>query len=312
MTTFYKYTSNFGPSYFIKPTVKLSNPSYLNDPFESEASDNIIDVTADLYKDGDVYQIKKEDIKGYINTIIKHNGIFSVSETPRNSLMWAHYADQHHGLCIGLDEDIFSECTAPRNFRELTAEYKPRKVNYDNYRFDRQTEISSREDVINSIKTSLLTKSDDWIYEKEHRWIIPFRHASHFKIDKKSKSTNSIHMPEADIDYFINESLAAGYIEEVNAGTYKYSKEIDDIYIAALASFGCIVFLFDINPKHIKSIHIGLRVTNKETIDIYNVIHNPDHDLSHIKIMKFRLSTNRFELLPDLVDEAYIAKLLKE
>lgn len=171
MKTYYKYTSNLGLDYFDDPKIKISNPAYLNDPFESESDDGLFSVINARLEEKNVNDYK-DNSRELLNAFLKSNGIVSVSETPRNLLMWSHYADEHRGLCIGYSGEIFSDAERPNQPIHEIAEYEPQKVNYDNYRFDRQK--SSKLSIKDTIKNYLLTKGDDWIYEKEHRFIIPF------------------------------------------------------------------------------------------------------------------------------------------
>lgn len=90
-------------------------------------------------------------------------GILSLSESMNDLLMWAHYADDHQGFVIALDENHAS-LNSPRG--EDDEFYKPRKVQY---RRDRPRHILSELD-----GTQLfLTKSLDWSYEKEWRVLKP-------------------------------------------------------------------------------------------------------------------------------------------
>lgn len=308
MDTFYKYTSNFGADFFINPTIKISNPINLNDPFESQAGDNLIYVAKEALSKNEK-DIEDQEIRNILNDLLNANGIFSVSETPRNPLMWAHYADEHAGLCIGFDEYIFASKRIPDGSRYKIAGLKPNKINYDNYRFDRQVEITDKDTMLQAIRNHLLTKSDDWIYEKEHRWIIPFSFATHVKINRKSNYMTSRLDASYHIDAFLADALEEKDLEEIETDIFKIKRDTRELIILALATFGCVSFLFNVKPKNIKSIHIGLRVSDDDVKSIYSTIKNEKNKLSHIKLFKFRLSSKRFELLPDIVDEEYISKL---
>lgn len=78
-------------------TVLFSQPKTFNDPFDvpfypdESASDPV----------GAIF--------GQLRTMVKCNiwaentGILSLTRTPANALMWAHYADKHQGMVIGID-----------------------------------------------------------------------------------------------------------------------------------------------------------------------------------------------------------------
>ncbi|MFM5125344.1 DUF2971 domain-containing protein [Aeromonas veronii] len=309
MTIFYKYMSNFGPDFFKKPTIKISNPCSLNDPFESEAGDNLIAFIHEILKNNNEND-KFEEIKNMVNIYLKANGIFSVSETPRNLLMWAHYANEHAGLCIGYSEDLFSEMEKPNGLTYKVAQYKPQKVKYDNYRFDKQTEMVNTNNLHHAIKTHLLTKSDDWMYEKEHRCIIPFATATTFKVDKKKGGTTSWLDPDISIDEYILHGLINKYFIKVGEDEYKYDKEyFTEDRSLNLCSFSCINFLYEVNPKYIHSIYMGLRVSNQDVYEFYKLIKNKKYNLEHVKLYKYSLSTDRFELKSNEVDDQYILNI---
>lgn len=313
MDTLYKYTNNFGADFFKNPKVKLSNPSYLNDPFESESGDNLISVitekTQGVGKD-DV------DIRKMTNELMKTYGIFSLSETPRNPLMWAHYANEHRGICIGYKKDLLNKINKPEDDIYLMAEYEPRKINYDNYRYDRERKITGKDEFVNAIKSQLLTKSDEWIYEKEHRCIIPFVCATSFIVDKKSIHSASHFDKRMTIHQYLPECIKEGYVKKVGRNEYKLSSKLNDyereIYTSALSTFGCVSFLYDIDPQSIYSIHLGFRTSDKYVNEIYSMINENDSKLSHVRLYKFNLSTKRFELLPEIVNEEYIQKINKK
>ncbi|MFM5861617.1 DUF2971 domain-containing protein [Aeromonas veronii] len=311
MKTYYKYTKYFSANFFKKPTIRISNPIYLNDPFESEAGNNLTRVVECSYNQLDETRRKsRAEIKDALNLMLRSNGIFSVSETPRNALMWAHYADEHSGLCIGFDDKVFQKSTTMKNHRVLINTLTPQKVNYDNYRFDSQTSIRTKNDMLEAIKTHLLTKSDDWIYEKEHRWIIPFNLATSFKVDFKHKNQSSSIMEAMTAERLINEALKIKEIDKISDNEFKFNKNTSEAVVAGIATFECMMFLYEVDPACIKSIYMGIRFSDKDTLDLYSTINDSKLNLSHINLFKFRLSESRFELIPDQVNESYISKLI--
>ncbi|MCF5874827.1 DUF2971 domain-containing protein [Aeromonas veronii] len=306
MDIFYKYTKNFGADYFLRPTVKISNPKFLNDPFESEIGDNLVQYVASILKITDTDEI--DGLKKTFNDVLKANGVFSVSETSRNSLMWSHYGDEHRGLCIGLNKELFNDAVKPTQSIHRLAEYIPKKVSYDNYRFDRNYISKSGYNLTDYLKEHFLTKSDYWIYEKEYRCIVPFSCSTSFIVNKDSEYQYSNVDPSVSIDDLISNWKEKEKIK-INERS-EYVLRGDDKYQATsiLSTFGCVSFLYNIDPKHIYSIHAGVRFKDQDLKDLYLMItENPT--LSHIKIYRFKLSDKRFEILPEVVDAEYIARL---
>ncbi|MPW11343.1 DUF2971 domain-containing protein [Paraburkholderia sp. CNPSo 3155] len=81
-------------------------------------------------------------------------GIYSMAETPRSLLMWAHYAESHTGVCLGFyvpaDPDVFVHA--------LPVCYSDSYPTIEWTDFDRSNAIQS-----------LLSKSKEWEYEQECR-----------------------------------------------------------------------------------------------------------------------------------------------
>ncbi|MDM5127364.1 DUF2971 domain-containing protein [Aeromonas salmonicida] len=315
MNTLYKYTSNFGVNFFKNPKVKLSNPSYLNDPFESEAGDNVISVIEKSYMKS-TNELLDGDTKDVLNYRMKEFGVFSLSETPRNPLMWAHYANEHNGICIGYNRYLFKDIRKYEDDIITIAEYEPVKVNYDNYRFDRQQEILCSDDLANAIKSTMITKSDEWIYEKEHRCIIPLICATSFFVDKKSAKNISHFNKETTINAYLKLCIDEGVVKRINKSEYKISEhecnEKRSQIVLALSTFGCVSFLYEIDHKFISSIYLGFRASDKYVNDIYSMINEKGSKLSHVKLYKFKLSSKRFELLPEVVNSEYIKNMIAD
>ena len=92
----------------------------------------------------------------------KNLGIYSLTLTPLDELLWAHYANKHEGFCIGYDSEL------------LTNEEK--HVYSSNVIYSNSPAISTgleylfydKEDII---KKTAFYKSKRWEYEKEFRII---------------------------------------------------------------------------------------------------------------------------------------------
>ncbi|MBW7992693.1 MAG: DUF2971 domain-containing protein [Planctomycetes bacterium] len=92
--------------------------------------------------------------------------LLSVSETAKEPVMWAHYADKHKGAVIGIDFDN----VYPNTHKKLSIVMDP--VKYSKQRQKVNVLEESEESVlIKSIETTVRTKSDAWHYEKEFRSI---------------------------------------------------------------------------------------------------------------------------------------------
>ena len=96
-------------------------------------------------------------------------GIFSLSRVNDNILLWSHYADSHHGFCIGYDEEELYDFVI-NSFKVIGMIADKRNINYsDSYPIIiPHKNITGEEYII----TPITTKSSDWAYEKEVRIIL--------------------------------------------------------------------------------------------------------------------------------------------
>jgi hypothetical protein len=144
----YKYRSISGAAFrytqdiFINRRLFAPQASILNDPNEGIAT---IDV--------------QNGFRITANTAFEHGrqnniGLCAFSETHRNPVMWAHYSDQHHGICIEFESNYFD-----------LSDGLLKKVNYSNQvsTFPHNSSFDERE--------AFLNKTIEWAYEKEWRYI---------------------------------------------------------------------------------------------------------------------------------------------
>ena len=96
-----------------------------------------------------------EIIRDSIEKVKKNIGVLCLSDRPNNLLLWAHYADQHHGVC--LEFDVLAD---PPLF------CIPKKVLYD----DTFPTINYLRNP-SSVVEALCHKSKDWQVEGEYRVI---------------------------------------------------------------------------------------------------------------------------------------------
>ncbi|MGL4922068.1 MAG: DUF2971 domain-containing protein [Aeromonas veronii] len=327
MDIVYKYSGLLPLDYFKKPTIKLSVPEHLNDPFEYNTSKNIVkaikkSLLGISYSEEMADELSSNSEK-YIINMISFNGIVSFTETPRNSLMWAHYSSHHNGMCIGYKSNLLSHIKENKNgFRYITIN-KPTKINYDNMRFSNDHEYinvtdSSRDSVIKH----LLTKSDEWIYEKEHRCIIPYLEATKLMINKNDIDKYILELKGGDrkpisgnekfrVGSFIENLESYGWLQRIDSGddntllyrTIKPKDEKDiglyDSYFQLLTNVKELSFLIDVDAYHIDSVYFGCKVKKDVVKSYYKEIK------SNIKIYHLRVCDERFELIPTRVNEDY-------
>ncbi|MFR9700935.1 DUF2971 domain-containing protein [Aeromonas sanarellii] len=310
MQTVYKY-SPLIESFFIKPTIKLSNSQLLNDPFESIASEEICGSLIKIATESGIkISFPLSETSQTVNDFIMFNGIVSFSETQRNLLMWAHYANQHTGMCVGFDSMLFNDIPdEPRLNVDITIR-TPAKINYDNYR-DLENGLVTSNPLREAITHHLLKKSNDWLFEKEHRSIIPMHNSDSFvlsgnpnsKIFLQGKTTNTI------LSDMIKLYLIENKIKKIDENTFEFIKDAMELLeYSIFAGSRNVSMLKNINEKYIKSIYFGCRSSSEKIESAYNNIKNNDN-FKHVEIYHYTLDKSRFELNRNIVSEDYIINL---
>lgn len=118
--------------------------------------------------------------EGYFQSLKKlldEVGIFSLTEDPANTLMWSHYGDSHRGIAFGFEavegsdladgekcqrvnySDTLSEFSFERGFSASMAFYATGKP------------IPSISFNDNQVQRAFFSKTNDWAYEREWRYI---------------------------------------------------------------------------------------------------------------------------------------------
>lgn len=113
--------------------------------------------------------------KRFSQNNVKYNfnkfGICALTPKPNNLLMWAHYAKNHEGFCVGIDSGILYEIQ-----QNLAKQHKPvvlLKIKYSKKMPDInffQSMLSN--DFKNHILQLLTSKSTHWEYEDEYRLML--------------------------------------------------------------------------------------------------------------------------------------------
>lgn len=115
--------------------LKISRIHELNDPFEFVG----VDQSDPAFRKG-LFKTKR--------TISQHHGLLCFSKTWKSPIMWAHYAGNHTGVCLGFD---------------LSARFC-KAVDYVEARFPKPATLDEE-----FIKALLFSKFSHWAYEQEYR-----------------------------------------------------------------------------------------------------------------------------------------------
>ncbi len=203
-TTLYKYRDwniNLHKTLLLKNEIFLGSAKFFNDPFDStvpirydtltkeeifKRNIRYLKKTQPNLKRNELRRLSREQEKKKLyknpnhlkwfyqyqkNYYSEKFGICSLTEDPKNIVMWSHYANSHKGICVGFDVEKLLEA------RRLV--HKKARLLFDLYKVDyhldypfldlRQLEANEPEQYR---VTPLLKKSTSWAYEKEYRIIL--------------------------------------------------------------------------------------------------------------------------------------------
>lgn len=191
MPSIYKYTS-FRPEFLDNFYLKLSRFGEFNDPFEMVMGNYLSSVSQEEYdeimslshtlSDGASYIDAAWDAQYGVRAVV---GALCFTRKAANLLMWAHYANNHEGICIEFDAkaEFFNGKYKDATKRIFTDE--PQKDHYQNigvlrnveYQVERPTYVEPQELEHNT--DSWFVKSPEWAYEEEARLLLPLELAIH-------------------------------------------------------------------------------------------------------------------------------------
>ena len=184
MKILYKYMP-FRLSFFDDPLLRLTPPSDLNDPFDSKPTQAGIEKKIKFFFDDRDDRDDLEDAEAEsgiraayekdLRSGLDRFGIISLTEDPYNLLMWSHYAAEHKGLVVSISCDS-STFEYHDKFTEIcgVSKLKPTRVKYSNMRPGYQMPDSTIYEYFehNFYTHFAMTKGNDWIYEKEYRYLL--------------------------------------------------------------------------------------------------------------------------------------------
>lgn len=202
--------------------------------------DGLNDPTEGLYGDDALRMFFNAFSKYSHNADIQYNrlierfskvGIYSLSKTFDNELLWAYYASGHTGFAIEYDTDILEQSLNYNSYAKQVYKFDVEYLN-DVPQIDVSTFRGNER--IEMLKRFIGTKSSSWAHEKEVRLI--YENTGLFDFDYKAVTAIyfGCRMPNSDIDYIMEKlkGRRLKYYKMVNINnSYRFeAKEIEDEY----------------------------------------------------------------------------------
>jgi len=145
--------------------------SIVDNYFWAPTADQLNDPSEAYVNDSDVFKLLKslnaKEVEKSFDSLLKMRhtvGVYSLSKTPLDELMWTYYGGSHTGFCIEYDlERLILEARASWNVIDLVYHPKPQTIIFNDV-IHGNNEVSILEKMIG-------TKSSRWAHEEEIRII---------------------------------------------------------------------------------------------------------------------------------------------
>lgn len=265
-------------NFFDEGFIRLSQPSVLNDPFEASFCKRSLDELASHFDNTTSWDLEHGQLSfsDYVQLRMSHIGIISFTENKENLLMWAHYANEHKGVVAGIfyfkDQSIFNNLFKGMSYISDTwsEEYSPfdgipkpvsyrKGLRYRNDKFDYDYSNISVEGADRILYEVFLQKSDEWIYEQEHRVILRLEQADRVVIPDLSLIENERIIEIIKKSPFAFKDSKGRYTIDL----YKYKNEAKRIGLAVslakLSKIPEVIYLMKLNSSAINSCLLGLK-----------------------------------------------------
>ncbi len=219
-------------NYFWAPTRRD-----LNDPceglFDDQSVNSQLDIIFKVFSNKDSSSASAlENVKTALKELLKFvdkSGVYSLSKTPLDELLWAHYAYNHTGFCVEYD-------------LEKLVEYEKNDYTFLDVKYKNDPQVMSVSDIDTTGQNKILIKmlgikSKAWSYEKETRVITSNsgKHSYDFRAVKAIYF--GLRMPDEDKNKLI-EKLKGRNVQYhqiiLKSNSYKFSYiQVKDSYQSA-------------------------------------------------------------------------------
>lgn len=187
----YKYVSLDGALAILRTSsLGFTRASHLNDPFDTPLAQPLPMANA--------LEATFAGIGAWGKSLVweKSSGILSLTRTPTNALMWAHYADQHRGVVLAIDAQTAGLLDVERNLvpahfgNVVYARHRPSGPYHSKFGVPVTVGVTHQFVLEHYEKWQrlFLTKPIEWAYEEEVRVVKTIRGLEAGKTDIPSGS----------------------------------------------------------------------------------------------------------------------------
>lgn len=217
-------------------------------------------------------------------------GIYSLSKTPLDKLLWAHYANSHKGFCIEYDLDILLKNDGKNHIYSFPVSYskKPPNIGFLDIIRNKQN---------NFIKKFAFHKSKRWEYEQEHRIVTSKKGLNSYDHKALKSIYFGLKISESDRNQLINLLKERGlnfYQIELEKNSYSFKavkleteNSLESHYLQQLP-------ITITNGKNIEFEILKSKIFNFSGIGEFKVLLKQELNKSEIEILINYLKKNLF------------------
>lgn len=258
--------------------IRATQLSALNDPFEASYCQNSLNELSSYFE----YCDQGDALLKYIEDTKNKIGVISFTEANDNLLMWSHYANEHKGALVGFNfadpnsrfySSIIAKLFIPpidstcldESWELFNGQCRPimyrKQPRFRGDKFDYDYSNISAEGGDRILFEIFQQKSDEWIYEKEHRVTLKLTQADKVRVFDIDKIANKYLLSSIKKSPYVQFKERKGiisydiYLNQINDPFERYS------FASALANLSCNpnnIYLFKISLTA-KSIYYGYR-----------------------------------------------------
>lgn len=153
----------------------FSSKKGLNDPF---------DLSPIFYDKHEISKILEEcqgdisEIDSILEDVANNMGILSLSTSPFNMPLWAHYGNNHKGICVEYDIKSILKLNTYFKYRILKVYYINKRIDITDilkklFKYIKNNDESNQMRICYSLYMIMTLKHKDWTYEDEWRIFMP-------------------------------------------------------------------------------------------------------------------------------------------
>ena len=163
--SFRRVVEPIAESYYFLPT-----RSILNDPnegvFKNELQAGISAFLQGVVGVGERIEVSRSlnELANQVSQSTESSGVFSLSKTPIDELMWAHYANSHFGIVIEYELEQLTRFSSKEHLNRFSVQYSEHPPRLD------LTSVVGK--ASNTVCAMLGHKSPRWSYEEEFRILL--------------------------------------------------------------------------------------------------------------------------------------------